>query len=170
MRTTSVCSARPRRRRCCAAVNRLMDRLKLPVNARKTRCLRCPEESHRVPRVPHRLELSTQWTEAGTSGPGPARRAFKASAAGSASKRTTGVRDGLVRRGSRRACLNRLMSGWANYFDLGQVSPAYKAVDRHATRRLRQWFRRKHKATVEKLRALPRRMAAGPLRPDVSWA
>ncbi|WP_419166164.1 reverse transcriptase domain-containing protein [Candidatus Palauibacter sp.] len=27
-----------------AAVNRLMERLKLPVNARKTRCLRCPEE------------------------------------------------------------------------------------------------------------------------------
>ena len=41
--------------------------------------------------------------------------------------------------------LNRMMSGWANYFTLGQVSPAYKAVDRHATRRLRQWFGRKHK-------------------------
>ena len=27
-----------------AVVNRLMDRLKLPVNAQKTRCLRCPEE------------------------------------------------------------------------------------------------------------------------------
>ena len=27
-----------------AAVNRLMERLKLPVNARTTRCLRCPEE------------------------------------------------------------------------------------------------------------------------------
>ena len=28
-----------------AVVNRLMERLKLPVNAQKTRCLRCPEES-----------------------------------------------------------------------------------------------------------------------------
>ena len=27
------------------AVNRVMERLKLPVNAQKTRCLRCPEES-----------------------------------------------------------------------------------------------------------------------------
>ena len=26
--------------------------------------------------------------------------------------------------------LNRTMSGWANYFSLGQVSPAYNAVNR----------------------------------------
>ena len=36
------------------------------------------------------------------------------------------------------------MSGWANYFHLGQVAPAYKAVDKHATRRLHQWLCRKH--------------------------
>ena len=35
------------------------------------------------------------------------------------------------------ARLNRLLTGWANYFTLGQVSPAYVAIDRHATRRLR---------------------------------
>ena len=40
--------------------------------------------------------------------------------------------------------LNRAMSGWANYFHLGQVAPAYKAVDKHATRRLHQWLCRKH--------------------------
>ncbi len=37
------------------------------------------------------------------------------------------------------------MLGWANYFRLGQVSPAYRAVDAHATKRLRQWLCRKHK-------------------------
>ena len=41
------------------------------------------------------------------------------------------------------ARINRLMTGWANYFTLGQVSPAYAAVDPHATRRLRQWLCRK---------------------------
>ena len=41
--------------------------------------------------------------------------------------------------------LNRTMTGWANYFSLGQVSPAYNTVDRHAVRRLRQWLCRKHK-------------------------
>ena len=40
--------------------------------------------------------------------------------------------------------LNRTLSGWANYFRLGQVSPAYRAVDQHADRRLRQWLCRKH--------------------------
>jgi RNA-directed DNA polymerase len=41
--------------------------------------------------------------------------------------------------------LNRLITGWANYFSLGSVSKAYRAVDRHACQRLRQWLRRKHK-------------------------
>lgn len=43
------------------------------------------------------------------------------------------------------ARLNRRLRGWANYFRLGPVSPAYRAVERHATRRLRQWLCRKHK-------------------------
>jgi RNA-directed DNA polymerase len=41
--------------------------------------------------------------------------------------------------------LNLKLKGWANYFCLGAVSKAYKAVDRHACFRLRQWLRRKHK-------------------------
>ena len=45
--------------------------------------------------------------------------------------------------------LNRLMCGWANYFYLGPVSKAYRSVDRHATRRLRQWLRAKHKVRGE---------------------
>ncbi|MDA2938029.1 group II intron reverse transcriptase/maturase [Acidobacteria bacterium AH-259-A15] len=42
--------------------------------------------------------------------------------------------------------LNRKLEGWANYFYLGPVSKAYRAVDTHARYRLRQWLRRKHKA------------------------
>ena len=37
--------------------------------------------------------------------------------------------------------LNRLLTGWANYFILGQIGPAYEAVDQHAKR----WLCRKHK-------------------------
>jgi len=43
------------------------------------------------------------------------------------------------------AKLNRVMTGWANYFCLGPVSKAYRAVDRHARKRLRQWLCAKHK-------------------------
>ena len=53
------------------------------------------------------------------------------------------------------ARLNRVLTGWANYFTLGQVSPAYVAIDRHATRRLRQWLGRKHKVRTGKLRRFP---------------
>ena len=41
--------------------------------------------------------------------------------------------------------LNRVLHGWANYFSRGSVSRAYRAVDRHARERLRQWLCRKHK-------------------------
>lgn len=43
--------------------------------------------------------------------------------------------------------LNRMILGWSSYFCLGPVSAAYRAIDRHARQRLRQWLRGKHKRT-----------------------
>ena len=43
--------------------------------------------------------------------------------------------------------LNRMMTGWANYFCLGPVSKAYRAVEQHARKRLRQWLCAKHKVS-----------------------
>jgi len=43
--------------------------------------------------------------------------------------------------------LNRIMVGWANYFCPGPVSKAYRAVEQHARKRLRQWLCAKHKVT-----------------------
>jgi group II intron reverse transcriptase/maturase len=42
------------------------------------------------------------------------------------------------------ARLNRLLTGWSNYFRLGWVSAAYRGVDYHVRARLRQWLCRKH--------------------------
>ena len=41
--------------------------------------------------------------------------------------------------------LNRKLRGWANYFRLGPVSPAYRLIDQQACARLRQWLCTKHK-------------------------
>jgi group II intron reverse transcriptase/maturase len=45
------------------------------------------------------------------------------------------------------ARLNRVLRGWSNYFCLGPVSKAYRAVDVHARTRLRRWLCRKHKGS-----------------------
>ena len=55
------------------------------------------------------------------------------------------ARYGVMDHEAMAARLNRSMHGLANYFVLGQVSPAYRAIDQHASRRLRQWLCRKHK-------------------------
>ena len=124
------------------AVERLMVGLRLQVNERKTRCLRCPEEAfeflgYRIGRI-YRPTGKGSYT--GT-------RPSKASVQGICRK----ISDMTTRRHCWQSSevvverLNRTIVGWANYFSLGHVSPAYSAVNRHAEQRLRRWLGRKHK-------------------------
>ena len=134
------------------AVNRLMKALKLPVNERKTRCLRCPEEPLEFLgyRIGRNFRSHGRGTYTGT-------RPSKASVQSICRHISvlTAPRYGQLSSEEMVKRLNRTLSGWANYYCLGQVGPAYSAIDRHAARRLRQWLRRKHKGRPGKHVLLP---------------
>jgi group II intron reverse transcriptase/maturase len=125
-----------------SAMRGMMSKLRLTVNETKTRLCRVPEETFDF--LGYTIGLcrspKTGRSYIGTKPSAKKIARLKREISDQTSRRWlwTDVKDRVAR-------LNRMLRGWSNYFCLGPVSAAYRAVDRHARHRLRQWLRGKHK-------------------------
>lgn len=124
------------------AMREMMGKLKLTVNEDKTHLCRLPQEQFDFLGYTFGRCYSPQ-TGRAYIGTRPSRKSIKrmVDSLSEETDRRRVVLDAeyVVKR------LNRKLTGWANYFCLGQVSPAYRAVNNHAIQRLRRWLCKKHK-------------------------
>jgi group II intron reverse transcriptase/maturase len=124
------------------AMRDMMRRLKLTVNETKTKLCRVPDETFDFLGYTFGRCYSPK-TGRAYLGTRPAKKKVR-KLCESISEQTARrflllEPEVLVRR------LNSRLVGWANYFRLGPVSKAYRAVDRHVASRLRRWLCKKHK-------------------------
>jgi RNA-directed DNA polymerase len=124
------------------AMRGMMSKLRLTVNETKTRLCRVPEETFDFLgyTIGQCWSAKTGKSYIGTKPSAKKIDRLKREISDQTSRRWfwTDVEDRVAR-------LNRMLLGWSNYFCLGPVSASYRAIDRHARHRLRQWLRRKHK-------------------------
>ena len=133
-----------------AAMREMMQRLRLTVNENKTRQCRVWDESfdflgYTIGRC---YSSKTGKTYIGTK---PSKKRIKRLC--DAISELTERRWLLIDTEMQVGRLNRMLRGWSNYFRLGPVSKAYRAVDRHTARRLQQWLGKKHKVRSGRTKA-----------------
>jgi group II intron reverse transcriptase/maturase len=125
-----------------ATMRNLMSKLKLKVNDTKTRVCKLPEEKFDFLGYTFGRCYSPK-TGRAYLGTTPSKKRVQRIC--KAISQETGRNKTLLAQETVITTLNRIMIGWANYFCLGPVSNAYRVIDRHARRRLRQWLCAKHK-------------------------
>jgi group II intron reverse transcriptase/maturase len=127
-----------------ATMRGIMGKLKLTVNETKTRVCRLPDEKFDFLGYTFGRCYSAQ-TGRAYLGTVPSKK--RVSRICEAISSETGRNKTLLDAETVVGTLNRKMTGWASYFCLGPVSKAYRAVERHARKRLRQWLCAKHKVS-----------------------
>jgi RNA-directed DNA polymerase len=120
----------------------MMSRLKLAVNETKTRVCRLPEEKFDFLGYTLGRYYSAK-TGRAYLGSAPSKKRVQRLC--QAVSEITGRHSTQQDVATLVETLNRKLIGWSNYFCCGSVSNAYRAVDRHTVRRLRQWLCIKHK-------------------------
>jgi RNA-directed DNA polymerase len=136
-----ICCKDGRAAQAMATMRHMMERLRLTVNEKKTRPCRLPEGTFTFLGFTFARQVSWRTGRAYVA-PAPAEKKVQAicnKISGETSGQTT-WRDPT----EQVTRLNQLLTGWANYFNLGYVTGAWKVVQQHACRRLRWWLRRKH--------------------------
>jgi RNA-directed DNA polymerase len=123
-----------------AAMRAMMAKLKLTINATKTRLCRGPDElfdflGYTIGRCYSRQK---GWAYLGVQPSAKKIQRLKLKLSELTDRRWLWLEiDEMVGR------LNHVLRGWVNYFRLGTVTAAYGKVTAHACHRLRQWLRRK---------------------------
>lgn len=143
-----------------AAMQRIMERLRLAVNEEKTHICHVPEKYFDF--------LGYQF---GRFYAFPTGRAYLGARPSKKSVKRlikeiheqTAHRTGLLEAEELVGRLNRKLQGWANYFKLGPVSKAYRIVDGYTTSRLRRWLCHKHKVQSGGYRHYPNEYLYGTL-------
>lgn len=136
-----ICCRKGRGEQALAAMQRMMEQLRLTVNEEKTHLCRLPEETFDFLGYTFGRLWSAR-TGRPYIGRTPSRKALKR-LRGRIHEETS--RQWLWQDLEERVLvLNRILRGWANYFCVGTVKPSYAAIDHHVFQRLRQWWCAKH--------------------------
>src|SRR5262249_15655938 len=125
------------------AMRVMMAKLKLTVNENKTRVCCLPEEKFDFLGYTFGRCYSMRKGRVVYLGTTPSKKRVQRMC--EAMSQETGRNQTLLGQDTVIQTLNRMMVGWANYFCLGSVGTAYRAIARHARRRVRQWLCAKHK-------------------------
>ena len=124
------------------AMRDMMAKLKLTVNEAKTRLCKLPAESFDF--LGYTIGMYWSWKQRRlVLSTRPSKKAVKRllTKISETTRKNMTLLDVEVVVGR----LNRMLTGWANYFCRGPVSNAYRLIDKHAEERLRQWLGGKHK-------------------------
>jgi RNA-directed DNA polymerase len=133
------------------ALRNTMEQLKLTVNEEKTRVCEVPRESFDFLGYTFGRCYSPKTGKAYIA-PKPSKKSIRKvveKITAETDRKTTAIRTDSEQVQK----LNDVLRGWANYFKLGPVSKAYKALEMHTTARLRRWLGVKHKVEKERRRS-----------------